>query len=125
MLAREVAGASLAGNTGARRRLLRFERHAEATLGTGGPENPILIWLLVAVAASVVLAVVGLRLRKNGMLRTPVPALGWAVLTILPLFGAGFAMRAEHVEDEVTGETQAGKNADNVRSAPGPMGNAQ
>jgi hypothetical protein len=94
-------------------------------LGTNGTGNPILIWLLVAVAASVALAVVGLRLRRSGMLARPVPALAWAVLTILPLFGAGFAMRAEHVEDEVSGDTQSGRNADNVRSAPGPLANHQ
>jgi hypothetical protein len=35
----------------------------------------------------------------------------WAILTILPLFGAGFATMTTHVVEQATGETQSGVNA--------------
>jgi len=87
-------------------------------MGTNGPGNPILQVLLLCVAASVALAAIGFLLRRRGMLRTRGPALGWAVLTILPLFGAGFAMMTSHAVGEATGETRSGQNAPDVRSAP-------
>jgi hypothetical protein len=87
-------------------------------MGSGGPGNPILQVLLLCVLASVALAAVGFFLRSRGMLRAKGPALGWAILTILPLFGAGFAMMTSHAVADATGETRAGQNAPDVRSAP-------
>lgn len=87
-------------------------------MGTNGPGNPILQVLLLCVFASVALAALGFFLRKRGMLRTRGPALGWAILSVLPLFGAGFAMMTSHTIADATGETQAGRNAPDVRSAP-------
>jgi peptidoglycan biosynthesis protein MviN/MurJ (putative lipid II flippase) len=87
-------------------------------MGTNGPGNPILQVLLLCVIASVALAAIGFWLRGRGMLRQPVPALGWAILTILPLFGAGFAMFAKHGVEQATGETKAGVNAPDVKGAP-------
>lgn len=79
-------------------------------MGENGPGNPILGALVFWVAASLVLVIVGFVLRRRGMLRTRGPALAWAILCILPLFGAGFAMYAHHAVDEATGKTQPGKN---------------
>ena len=87
-------------------------------MGTNGTGNPILIILFLCIATTVALAAIGFVLRGRGMLRARGPALAWAVLTILPLFGAGFAMFSTHVVEKVTGETKAGENADDVRSAP-------
>ena len=87
-------------------------------MGTNGPGNPILQVLLLCVAASLILAIVGFVLRRRGMLRARGPALGWAILTVLPLFGAGFAMFTKHQVELATGETPVGKNAPDVRSAP-------
>jgi len=87
-------------------------------MGSGGPGNPILQVLLLCVLGSVALAAIGFFLRSRGMLRTRGPALGWAILTILPLFGAGFAMMTSHVVADATGETRPGQNAPNVQGAP-------
>lgn len=87
-------------------------------MGTNGPGNPILQVLMLCVLASLILAALGFWLRSRGKLRTRGPALGWAILTILPLFGAGFAMMTEHQVEIATGETPIGENAPNVRSAP-------
>jgi len=87
-------------------------------MGSNGPGNPILQVLLLCVAASLVLAAIGFLLRRRGMLRTRGPALGWAILTILPLFGAGFAMMTSHVVADATGETRSGQNAPDVQGAP-------
>lgn len=87
-------------------------------MGTNGPGNPILQVLLLCVLASLALAALGFWLRRRGKLATQGAALGWAVLTILPLFGAGFAMFTTHVAEEATGVTEPGVNANNVRSAP-------
>lgn len=87
-------------------------------MGSNGPGNPILQVLLVCVLASLVLAALGFWLRSRGKLSTKGPALGWAVLTILPLFGAGFIMATKHQVEIATGETPSGENAPDVRSAP-------
>lgn len=87
-------------------------------MGTNGTGNPVLIILLLCVAASLALAAIGFAMRRRGKLRAPGPALGWAVLTILPLFGAGFAMMTTHQVEQATGETRSGVNEENVRSAP-------
>lgn len=80
-------------------------------MGENGPGNPILMQLVFWVAASLVLVIIGFVLRRRGMLRTRVPALLWAILCILPLFGAGFVMFVGHTIDEATGKTQPNKNA--------------
>lgn len=87
-------------------------------MGTNGPGNPILQVLLVCVLASLALAALGFWLRSRGKLRDKGPALGWAILTILPLFGAGIVMMTKHQVEIATGETPIGKNAPDVRSAP-------
>lgn len=87
-------------------------------MGSNGPGNPILQVLLLCVVASVALAGLGLWLRRRGAIRTRGMAMGWAILTILPLFGAGFAMFSTHLVEQATGVTKSGQNADDVRSAP-------
>lgn len=86
-------------------------------MGTGA-DNGILVPLLLAVAATVVLAAIGFALKRRGKLRARGPALGWAVLTVLPLFGAGAAMFLKHTADEVTGKTQPGVSDYEARPAP-------
>ncbi len=76
--------------------------------GTG---SPILAVLLLCVAASLVLAATGAWLHRRGRLTSRRAALGWAVLTVVPLFGAGLAMMTRHTVDLATGETQPGVNA--------------
>lgn len=58
-------------------------------MGTNGPGNPILWIVLALVAASVVLFVIGLLLRRSGTIASRGAALAWGILTILPLFGGG------------------------------------
>jgi len=87
-------------------------------MGTNGPGNPILGVLLACVAASLILAVIGFVLRGRGKLSTRGPALGWAILTIAPLFGAGLAVYAKHSVDQASGATKSGINEDGVRGAP-------
>lgn len=87
-------------------------------MGTNATNNPILIILLLCIGASILLAVIGFVLRRRGKLRAQGPALAWAVLTVLPLFGAGAAMFGKHGIEQATGVTNSGENADDVRSAP-------
>lgn len=87
-------------------------------MGGDGPVNGIFVPLLLAIALSVALAAVGMVLHRRGKLTRPAVAFGWAVLTILPLFGAGAAMFTKHVADEATGKTQSGKSAYDSRGAP-------
>ena len=87
-------------------------------MGENGPGNPILGVLLACVAGSIILAIIGFVLHRRGMLRTRGPALGWAILTILPLFGAGFVLLTKHGIDAATGKTQADVNEPGVRDAP-------
>ena len=87
-------------------------------MGGDGPTNGILFYLLVAVGLSVVLAIIGFVLHGRGHFVRRGPALAWAILTILPLFGAGAAMFLKHAADEVTGKTQSGKSEYDSRGAP-------
>lgn len=87
-------------------------------MGTNSTNNPILITLLLCIGASILLAIIGFMLRRRGKLRAQGPALAWAVLTVLPLFGAGFAMFTKHEVEHAVGVTNSGENAENVRSAP-------
>ena len=68
--------------------------------------------------ASVALAALGFWLHRQGKLSARGPALAWAILTIAPLFGAGFVMMTKHQVEIAAGETPSGKNAPDVRSAP-------
>lgn len=87
-------------------------------MGTNATINPILLTTGLCIAASILLAIIGFVLRRRGMLRAQRPALAWAILTILPLFGAGAAMFTNHGVQKATGVTNSGENADDVRSAP-------
>jgi len=87
-------------------------------MGENGPGNPILGVLLACVAASIILAIIGFVLHGRGKLRARGPALAWAILTIVPLFGAGFAMYTKHTVDNVTGVTKPDVNEPGVRGAP-------
>jgi hypothetical protein len=53
--------------------------------------TPISIIVLLT-AASVILLVIGLALHRKGMLRSRGAALGWAILTVLPLFAGGWVI---------------------------------
>lgn len=75
--------------------------------GTG---NDILVLLLLCVAASVALAAVGIWLHRRRRLTSRSATLAWAIVSILPLFGAGFLMMSKHVVEEATGETRSGVN---------------
>ena len=66
--------------------------------------------LLALVAASSALVVLGFVLRRRGMLASRGAALGWAVFTMVPIFGAGALMYARHTVDSVTGVTEPGVN---------------
>ncbi|GGB28603.1 hypothetical protein GCM10011380_17790 [Sphingomonas metalli] len=75
-----------------------------------GTDSPILAVLLICVAGSVVLAAIGIWLHRTRRLTSRRAALVWAILTLVPLFGAGFAMMTRHTVDMATGETRAGVN---------------
>lgn len=87
-------------------------------MGTNATTNPILITMLLCIGASVLLAAIGFALRRRGKLRAQGPALAWAILSVLPLFGAGAAMFTKHEVEHATGVTNSGENAENVKSAP-------
>lgn len=87
-------------------------------MGTADPANGILAPLLIAVALSVLLAGLGMFMRRRGQLRARGPALLWALLTITPLFGAGAAMFLRHMTDEATGVTKPGVSDYRARGAP-------
>jgi uncharacterized membrane protein len=80
-----------------------------------GTANSGLAVVYLLVAATVALFAIGLVLRRRGMLRTRGAALGWAILTILPLFGSGFYLMTKHQVEQATGETRSG-----VNEAPSP-----
>lgn len=75
--------------------------------GTG---NDILVLLLLCVGGTIVLAALGMWLHRQRTLTSRPAALIWAIITILPLFGAGFLMMSKHVVDQSTGVTQSGVN---------------
>ncbi|SFP99889.1 hypothetical protein [Sphingomonas rubra] len=75
--------------------------------GTG---NDILVLLLLCVGGSIVLAALGIWLHRQRKLTSRGAALVWAIVTVLPLFGAGFLMMSKHVVEQATGETQSGVN---------------
>ena len=87
-------------------------------MATNATNNPILITMLLCIGASILLAVVGFMLRRRGKLRAQGPALAWAILSVLPLFGAGAAMFTKHEVEHAAGVTKSGENADDVTSAP-------
>jgi hypothetical protein len=75
--------------------------------------------VLALVAASLILFVIGMVIRRRGGLRSRGAALGWAILTILPLFGSGFFLWTKHQVEQATGETKSGVN----ELPPGQRGN--
>ncbi|PAX07645.1 hypothetical protein [Sphingomonas lenta] len=87
-------------------------------MGTNATINPILLTTGLCILASILLAIIGFVLRSRGKLRAQGPALAWAILTILPLFGAGAAMFTKHEVEHAVGVTNSGDNAENVKSAP-------
>ena len=87
-------------------------------MGSNGSGNPILGVLLACIIASIVLAIIGFVLRGRGSLATSRAALIWAIITILPLFGAGFFMFSKHSVEQATGETKSGVNEPGVKGAP-------
>lgn len=87
-------------------------------MGYNATINPILLVVGLCIAATVLLAVIGFVLRGRGKLRTQRASLIWALLTIAPLFGAGFGMFAKHEVERAVGITKSGENAPEVRSAP-------
>ena len=68
--------------------------------------------LLALVVVSLILVGIGFALRRRGALRSRPAALGWAVLCIVPLFGAGLAMAVHHAVEDATGRTRSGVNGD-------------
>lgn len=87
-------------------------------MGGDGPVNGIFIPLLAAVALSALLVVLGFVLHRRGHFVRRGPAMAWAILAILPLFGAGAVMFTKHMVDEATGKTQSGKSEYDSRGAP-------
>ena len=77
-------------------------------MGGNAPGDTILMNVLITIAASLVLLVIGIALRKRGRLASRGAAMLWAVLTILPLFGAGALMFARHTADMASGQTRSG-----------------
>ena len=73
--------------------------------------TPIFTVLLMCVAASVALAAIGIWLNRSRRLTSSRAGLVWAILSILPLFGAGFAMMTTHVVEQATGVTKSGVNS--------------
>ena len=87
-------------------------------MGTNATINPILLTTGLCILASILLAVIGWVLHKRGKLSAKIPAMVWAVLTVLPLFGAGAAMFTKHEVEHAAGVTKSGENADDAASAP-------
>jgi hypothetical protein len=57
-------------------------------------------------------------LHGRGKLTNSRAALAWAILTILPLFGAGFVYMTKHQVEQATGVTKSGVNEPGVQGAP-------
>lgn len=77
----------------------------------GSPrESGPFLFIIILVVLSLLLVVAGFAMRRRGKLATPRAALGWAVLCILPLFGALAALTTSHLVQQATGETQSGRN---------------
>jgi apolipoprotein N-acyltransferase len=74
-------------------------------MGTEAYGQPFAI-LFGLVALSLLLVIVGFVLRRRGGLASRGAALGWAILCVLPLFGAGAFMWTKHTVEMATGETQ-------------------
>ena len=78
-------------------------------MGTPAEGQPFAI-LFALVAFSVLLVVLGLVLRRRGKIASRRAALVWAVLSILPLFGAGAFMWIKHEVEMASGVTKSGVN---------------
>jgi hypothetical protein len=78
----------------------------------GNEANPILGVLLACVAGTLVLAAITIWLAKSKRVTSRKALLGLTILSMVPLFGAAFAMMTTHVVEEATGQTQSGVNGD-------------
>lgn len=80
-------------------------------MGSPSEGQPFAI-IIALVALTVALVVTGFVLRGRGVLAGRNAALGWAVLCILPLFGAGFLFFAKHAVERATGEDRPDVTSD-------------
>jgi len=79
-----------------------------------GTNSPILAVLIACVAASVALVVLGFWLRRSGRITSRRASLIWAILTIVPLFGAGAVMFGNHTVDMASGKDKSGVDSSPV-----------
>ena len=82
-------------------------------MGPDSQGKPFAI-LFACVAASLLLVVIGFVLHRRGALTNRITALVWAILCIVPLFGAGAVMFLRHQVQFATGETQSRHSEDKV-----------
>ena len=87
-------------------------------MGTNGPGNQILGVLLGLTVLTLALVVAGFMLHRRGSLASRGAAFGWAILTILPLFGGGALYASKHVVEQATAMTKSNVNTDANRGAP-------
>ena len=87
-------------------------------MGTNGPGNQIFGVLLGLIALTAVLLVIGMLLHRRGALGSRPAAFGWAILTIMPLFGGGFLYATKHVVEQATGVTKSNVNTPPNSGAP-------
>ena len=87
-------------------------------MGSNGSGNQVFGVVIALLLASLVLLVIGLLLHRRGKLTSRPVALGWAILTILPLFGGGFLYATRNIVNEATGKTPSGVNVPPNRGAP-------
>ncbi|MFW2830862.1 hypothetical protein [Sphingomonas sp. ID0503] len=77
--------------------------------------------VIALLALSVILLLLGFRLRRRGALASRGAALGWAVLTILPVFGAAALFFGKHQVERATGEEQAGTYSSTPDNSAAPI----
>jgi hypothetical protein len=82
-------------------------------MGEADQSKPFAI-LFACLAASLLLVVIGFVLRRRGSLASRNAALGWAILCLIPLFGAGAALMIKHQVELATGVTEPGENEGKV-----------
>ncbi len=87
-------------------------------MGSNGPGNQVFGVLLGLIVLTLVLVIVGFVLHRRGSLASRGAALGWAILTVLPLFGGGALYATKHVVEQATGVTKSNVNTDANRGAP-------
>lgn len=75
-----------------------------------GTSSDVLVVVFGCIALSLLIVVIGFALHRRGHLKDRRAALIFAVLAIVPLFGAGIAMYLKHQVGMATGETRSGVN---------------